>query len=293
MAKEKRGSFAPEDLEEGGGLFGPGPDTTAKSHVCGWFKYPGGNTKVPAVLITFERDGEEAVEKFTVGKGWKPSEDGTYMIPLGTQTGFKRNTQIGMYLDALKEECNMPKGVLTGDITVLDGISGTLSVKTMDNVREGEKDEKGAAKKPSKALVFTELDAAPWIKGKGKKRAAKPEPEEDEDTDEADDDDDEEEEKPAPKKKAKAKPAPVEEEEEEEAEEDDDDDESGDLFDEGVEALVLALDAGPLKLAKVEASVLEQLKKHPKRKEIAALMATPASLKKEIGWTFDGKTVKM
>lgn len=299
-SKKKAGGFSmdPDDQIVGGGLFGAGPGTTGSSHRFGVFKYPNTNTKAPALLVEFERDGETHTESYTVGgNNWKPSADGKTIVPRAGQTGFSTSSKAGQYLAALRDECGMPSGFIVDDISVLDGIVGTVDRKPTEGVKgKGDKE----AGKPGSILIFTEVDEAPWEAGskkKGKKKAKPVADDDDEDEDadesESDDDDDDEEEAPAKKKgaaaaaKGKKKPAADADDDDDEAESDDDDSDDEDLTEEATEALIAALDDGALKLSKVEGAVSAALKKHPQKAAIAALAASPKFLKMEKGWSYD------
>lgn len=303
-------SLDPDDAEVGGGLFGAGP-AVAQEHVWGKFDYNKTRKPVTALLVTFERDGETYIESYTVGAGWKASPDGKVLIPIAGQSALKDSCKAMLYFKSLKDDCDMPKGFINQGVDALDGIEGELTRKPMDidrsrdkKKKKGDDDDDGNDRTPT-VLVFTELESAPWIEGSGKKKKkTKPVVEDDEDETEAEEEEEEEEErpakgkkKPAPPVKGKKKPAADDDDEEAEADEDeaeaDADDE--DLLEEGIEALIAALDDGPIKTAAVEASVLGVLKKHPKRKAIAALMATPKVLKQERGWELsaNGKTISL
>lgn len=276
--KEMKGvSLDPDDFVVGGGLFGAGP-AVAKEHRFGMFDYNGKRKPVPALLVTFERDGEEHIESYTVGNGWKPSQDGEYIIPRAGQSSLNDGCKAAKYIAALRDECGMPKGTVAQRISILDGISGTLDRKPLEKVEGSEK--------AGSILIFTDLSEAPWVSNgaSGKKKtstkAAKPA---------ADDDDEDEDEKPKAKK-GKAATAVADDDDDD----DDDKDSDEDVTEEAVEALISALDDGALKLAKVEGAVLAAVaKKHPKRAEIAALAASKKFLQREQGWSFDGKTVTL
>lgn len=293
MAVKKKSSggvsLEPDDQVVGGGLFGPGP-AVAEEHRWGMFDYNGKRKAVPALLVKFTRDAEEQIESYTCGNGWKPSADGLELIPKAGQTGLNGNCKAALYLAALKDECGMPKGTIGSDISVLDGISGELTRKALEKVEGSDK--------AGSILVFTELDVAPWIKGSGKKKKAS-KPTDDDDDAETDDEDDEEEEDeddapPAKKKGAAAKgkkkivvnEADDEEEEDADADEDEDDE---DLTEEAGEALLAALEDGPLKATAVEGAVKAQLKGHKQQKAIAAFAANPKFWATEAGWSYDSK----
>lgn len=301
MAKTKKKgkgvSLAIGDQVAGGGLFGAG-EATATEHRFGYFDYNGKAKKAAALLIDYERDGESHRESYTVGNGFKPSEDGTYLIPKGTETGLNNNTKCAQYLRALAEECGMPEDFVTDDISVLDGIVGTLTRKPLEKVEGSDK--------AGSILVFTEVDEAPWAEGgKKKKKAKKKDEDEDEDDAEDEDDsdvDDDEDDEPKKKKgaaakgkaKGKAKKSDDDDDEESDDEEDEDSDDDADDEDEGfadiaTEALLAALEEGKLKVGKIEEAVLAQTKKNRDKKKIAALAASEKFLKTEAGWTYNAK----
>ena len=276
MAKEKpspRLSFHPDDATVGEGLFGAGPAKALK-HIFGYFKYPKGNMagkKVTALLVTFERDGEKHVEAMTVGKGFKPTDDGRSLVPPEGVAGLPSGCKMMQYMRSVVEEGEATKEVITEsatDIGVLNGLEGALIRKPM------EKSE-GMTGNPT-VLVWDTIAETPWGTENGaarKKKAKKVEEEDDEEE--------------APKKTAKK------------AKDDDEDDVPDDVFvDEdaeelATEGLIEALEDGPLRLSKVEAAVAATLKGQKGAKEAAALAATPKFLKKENGWEFGGKIVSL
>lgn len=297
-------SLSPKDAVVGGGLFGAGA-AIAASHLFGWFDYNGKRKKVPALLVTFERDGEEHIESYTTGNGFKPSEDGKTLIPKSGQTGLSESCKAMQYIRALQDECDMPEDFIGADITVLDGIEGTLTRKQLEKVEGSDK--------AGSILLFTEADSAPWAEGKGKKKSAakgkKKDADEDEEDDEdedeeseSDDDDDDEEEKPKSKKggKADAKKGGKktsksdDDDEDEDADEDesgDDDEDDEDVVEEATEALIVALEDGPVKIAKIADAVgaIKAVGKSKNKKAILALVATEKFLSRESGWTFNKK----
>lgn len=295
MAKKsgKGVSLAKKDAVVGGGLFGAGT-ATAGEHRFGLFDYNGKRKPVTALLVTFERDGEEHIESYTVGNGFKPSEDGKSLVPKGGQTGLNDNCKAMLYIGALTEECGMPEDFVSTDVSVLDGIVGELTRKPLEKVEGSDK--------AGSVLIFTSVDEAPWESGSKKKKKASKKDDEDEGEEENDDDDDEEEEdeKPAKGKAGKAgkadkKKKPADDDDDEDDadasgdEDDEDDDADEDTAEAAVEALLAALEDGPLKIAKIEDAVLAQVKKHKNKKAIAKLAASEKFLKKETGWSFNAK----
>lgn len=302
VEKVKKGSskgvsLDPDDQVVGGGLFGAG-EATATEHRFGMFDYQGKRKPVPALLVTFTRGDEEHIESYTVGNGWKPSEDGLSIIPKAGQTGLNDNSKAAKYLAALRDDCGMPKGTVSNDISVLDGIEGTLIRKPLEKVEGSDK--------AGSILVFESIDSAPWEDGGGKKKGAKKKAkdEDEDDADESDDDDDDDsddddEEDEKPKKGAKGgkaakggkgKSKSDDDDDDDDSDEDsDDDDADEDVVEEATEALISALDDGPLKLAKIADAVKAQVKKSKNAKAILALVVSEKFLAKELGWSFDAK----
>lgn len=286
MAKEKGVSLSAKDQTRGVGI-GPGPVKITGSEFALVKKqgYLGGKA-VPKLVITYERDGDEMEpEEYTVGSGWKVSEDGEYLIARGGQTGLQSSCKAA-YLVRSLEDCDMP-----GDYFVkasdLIGIEGTLVIKEMDKIS----DDKGGKDRTPTVPVFESVEAAPWMEGakKGKKNAkAKDEDDEDEDQ-EDEDDEDEEDEDEAPKRGAKKPAARATADDDE----DDDSDDSEDVTETATEALLEALGEGDLKLKSVEGAVAAQIKDKKLKKTAAALAATKKFLERETGWSFDGKVVSL
>ncbi len=241
------------------GLFSSGP-ATIKESIFTEFSYKGAAKPVPVWLITFSREGEEDYEQpYGIGKGWKISADGTELVPKNGQTGLGKTCNAMLYLikplEAALEAADLdPDEFLAGDPTALEGLS--VVVARVDQV-ERENQKKREDGSPRTILVIE------TIAKKGKKAASKAK------GNAADDEDD----APA-KKKGKGS-----------ADADDD------LLEEGVEALIAALETadGPIKLADLDDALDVELKGNKNRKAIIALMTDEDVLANEKGWTFNEK----
>ncbi len=296
--KPKGFSTDPDDAVSGG-LFGPGK---AKFLKCRWgtLKYADG-TKATALKVSASRSGEKAALGWTVGNGFTFSADGMTLSPKDGQSGLSTSCNLFHLLKSMKEH-GVPQKVyamLASDPTLIEGLVAELVEKPLPRIsnRKGKGDD-GKEQKDRTTLVIDKVYAAPWKKGKDEKDEEKEddEDEEDEDKDDAEadedneDEDEDEDEKPAKKKKAKAAVA----------EDDDDDipsdaDADEDIDEPATEGLIEALTDGPLRLSKVRDAVLAvpAVKKHKQGKAIAARAAEEKFLKKETGWTFNGKVVDL
>lgn len=301
MAKEKvKGvSTDPDDAVTGGGLFGPGPAKFIKARygVHKYKKKDGTITnKAVALICQLSRSGEKAVVAWTVGNGFAFTEDGLSLTPQEGQSGLSDSCKLYHLVKSLKDN-GAPKdvyGMIGQNAALLDGLLVNLAAKPlpkMDSAKEGDRERS--------VLVVDEVIEASWIKTKGKSKAKDADDDDEDadadtdDDDDADEDEDEEDEKPKAKAKGKTKPAADDDDDDEKDAPESDDDEDEDLLEEATEALVGALTDGPIKLAKVEASILAQIPKHKQRKAIAALASSEKFLKKETGWTFNGKVVDL
>jgi hypothetical protein len=278
------------------GLFSSGP-ATIKESIFAEFDYGGNAKPTPVWLVTYERDGETYEQPYSLGKGWKIAEDGLSLIPKAGQTGLARSCNAMKYLVASLVAAGMPKGTLaSGDPSVLDGLEVVVS-RVAQEKREGLDRRNDKPGKESTILVIEEIVSAPWDKGGSKKKAK---PTDDDDEDEApakgkakgnksrddDDEDDDDDEKPKGKSKSKAK---------DDDDEDEADDAGDDLDEEAIEAVIEAVDEGPLRLKgdELKDALLGVLKGNKQAKAIAARACDPDFLEKEKGWSFNGKTVTL
>lgn len=333
MAKPKV-SLDPDDALVGGGLFGPGRAKILKARF-GKYTYPnkaGVATQKPktSLLVTYKRDEEKHIAPYTCGDGFKPSEDGLTLIPIGAQTQLVDTTNCMRLFKSFKEH-GMPKDVfaeLSSDVSIIEKVVVDLVRKTLPKFegRTPVKLRPGQEERDRSLLLIDEIVSAPWAKGKKKPKdddeedgdeaenetedSDEEEEEEEEESDDSESDEDEDEDEKPKKKAKKKKPADDDDEEEAEDEDDaesddddkdtDDEDESDedvdeDLLEATVECLIDAVEAGPIKKAKVQDLVTATAKKKKKyakqAKAIGALAAKESTLKQERGWSYNGKTV--
>jgi len=277
MADKTKGfSLAPSAQVASTGIGMGSGRAKAVRHKWGTLRYTGKaeGKKATALFVTFERGGETKVEAFTCGKGFKASSDGLSVVPAeGGTPGLNRSSKAGLYLASLASHAQMPDDFDLDPITNLDGCDLELIKKPME---KGD----GMTGDPT-VLLADDVYAAPWkIKGGGKKKKDEDETDDDKD-DETDDDKDDE--KPA--KKGKKTDRDDDGDDDKAAPEDDDED----LDEVAGEALIAALEDGPLKASQIESAVLAQVKKQKNGKAIAARAAEPKFLKTEKGWSRDGK----
>lgn len=196
--------------------FGSGRAKVVKAK-WGVVKYSGAaaGRKATALILTLARGGEKLPENYTLGKGFKPSEDGKQLVPTDNQAGLNPTSKCGLLFSSLAKSAQMPDSFdLDTDIGVLVGLDIDFVKKPME---KGE----GMTGNPTVLVMDPEGEvySAPW---KFKKGAGKKKDEDADDDDEeasskkadADDEDDEDEDE-APKKK-KRKPDPDEDEDEDE-----------------------------------------------------------------------------
>lgn len=303
------------------GLFSSGPATVRESIFVGDYDY-GGHAKPSAVwLLTFSRDGEEDYEQpYSLGKGWGVSKDGKSLVAKQGQTGLPKSCNAMRHLvkplkKALKDS-DVEVDLTSGDPSVLDGLDVVLR-RVAQEVREGLPQKKGETKERS-ILEIEEVtgQSEPGAKKKAKKKAkpadddeedAEPEDDQDEDEEaedeEADSDSDDEDEdegsargkkKPAAKAKAKAKKSLDDDDEEDESDDDDDadadsDDDDYDAAEDGAEAIIDLVADGPIKLAELEKKLTRSLKGNKHAEAIIEWATNVKNLKRQKGWTFDGK----
>lgn len=286
------------------GLFSSGP-ARVKEAVFTPYTYRGQNTPVNLLLVTYERKGEQPYEQpYGIGKGWKIKNG--ELIPTAGQTGLPKTCNAMKYFikpleEALEKAKLDPDDYLSGDKfpSACEGLdvivarvdqekrsfSGSkrrgkddddkdrtiLTIEAVGDEAEAEdEDEKPKGKSARRSRDDDDDEDKP--KGKSKSRGR------DADDDDADDDEDEQ---PTRRGKANGKAK------------DDDADEGDDdaLFEEGVEALIAALEANDNTLALDDLSdALDvELKGHKNRKAIIALMDDAETLEREKGWTFNAK----
>lgn len=275
------------------GLFDAGP-ATIKESIFADYDYGGNSKPVPVWLITFERDGEEYEQPYSLGKGWRVVNNGKGLTSRVGLTGLPKSCNAIKYLLTSLREAGMPKGTFGGDPTILEGAEVVVD-RVAQEKRKGL--NSGKDDKERSILVITEIESAPWEKG-GKKKAgsgsAKPKGRRDEDDEE---EEEEEEEKPT-KGKGRSKPARDDDEDEDQDEKPKGrsgegkagkDEDEADLDEEAVEALIEALDGGPLKVDDIADAVRKAAKGNPQSKAIAARCEEDDFLEQEKGWTFNAK----
>lgn len=276
------------------GLFDAGPATIRESLFAD-YDY-GGNAKPVAVwLVTYERDGEAYEQPYSLGKGWKVSADGKSLRSKTGQSGLAKNCNAVKYLLASLRAAGMPKGTFGGDPSVIEGAEVVVD-RVPQEKRKGL--QSGADDKERSILVIEEITSAPWDKGgkKGKGASAAPAKGKGKPTSDEDDEDEEDDEEETPKAKAKggaaAKPVAKGRAKPQDDDEDEDEEKAGsdsDIDEEAVEALIEALDAGPLKIDEIAAAVRKATKGNPQSKVIAARCEDDDFLDMEKGWTVNTK----
>lgn len=296
MADKRKGVSLSLDDAVDAGLFSSGP-ARVKESIFAMFDYSGNSKSVAVWLITYEREGETYEQPYSLGKGWKVSADGTELIPMGGQTGLPKSCNaIKHLISPLVKKAGAPSGIFeAGDPTVLDGLDCVV-VRVEQEKREGLKQ----SDKERSILEIHEIVSAPWDKKGGKSKSkAKDTDDDDEkprhkDRGSKDDDDDDDDDKPAKRKsrtddddddekpakgKSKAKPAA--------------DDDASEVDEEAIEALIEALEDGPIKADDIEDEVRGRLKGNKQAKAIAARAADPDFLEQEKGWSWNGKRVTL
>lgn len=314
MAKSSGLSFHPKDAIVGGGIgLGPGKAKVVKARF-GKIVYKnkaGVATRKPttALLLTLKRGDESAVESYTVGEGFKPSDDGKSLVPLQSQSGLQDSCKTMRLLKSMWDH-GMPDNAYDDLVKDISGMQGLIALWVRKTLPKIEHKGKPDNREPPTVFLVDEILKSPWELDE--KRGAKPadddeaedEDEGDEEEDEKDDDEEEEEESPKKKPKGKKKPADddddedsdeaEDEDEKDEAEESDDTDE--DVAEEAAEKLLDALEDGDLKKSKIQDAVTAAAKKDKATKAKASAIgkyaASDALLKKEQGWSWDGKVAK-
>lgn len=222
--------------------------------------------------------------------------------------------------------------IAEGDPSALDGLECVVA-RIDQEKREGLKQPKGKEDKERSILVIEEVTSAPWddsSSGKKKKSKAKSKAKADEDDDGGDDDADEEDDRPARKSKVKSKSKSDDDEDEDSdagdqdddedetlhargkgkaksksrgrqsAEEDDDtedgeaDDDDFDPSEDGIEAILEALGkTSPIRVRDLEKAIRKEVKGHDHADDLVEWATDAKNLKKEKGWSYDGKTVEL
>lgn len=299
MAKKKSGlSFRSDDAIETG-LFASGP---AGIHEAVWamFDYGGNAKPSPVLLVTYTREGEENYEQpYSIGRGWR-IKDGELQAMNG-QSGLPKSCNAMKYLirplEKALEASGAPDDFMDSfpeNLAELTGVVVSREVQEKRDIKAGKGKDKGTKSgsddKERTILVIEEITEAEWIEGSSKKSKTKVKAkgkvkdEDESDDDDADDDDDE---KPKAKTKGKSKPA----DDDDDDADDDDDDTDDALKEEGIEALVSALEAndGTLTEDDLDDALKAVLKKNKNAKAIIALMTSADGLELEKGWTYNAK----
>lgn len=321
-------SLTSEDSIESG-LFSSGP-AVIKESIFAMFDYGGNAKPVPVWLIVYGRDGEDDYEQpYSLGKGWKVTDDGKTLKALAGQTGLPRSCNAIRHLvmpleKALKKNKDVDVDLASGDPSVLDGLEVVLT-RVAQEVRDIKGSKPRDESKGERTILEIEkvtgnegdTTAATGAKKKAKKKADADDDEEEDQDDDADeeaddddegdaesDDDDEDEKpkrgakKPAAKAKGKKKPA-ADDDDEGESDDDDADSDSDDDGDDdaptedAVEAVIDAVASGPVALSKLAARLAKVLKGNKNADAISDLATSKTFLKAyaKKGWTFDGKTI--
>jgi len=266
----KTASLNPETFLEGGGLIDD-VDVEIKSAKFVMFDYNGTVVPgVPSLEITFDADGQEFVENYSMGKAddWVPSDDGAQLVAVGTSTSIRMSTNGGIFLKHLVE-AGYPAENLDDSIAVLEGLKAHVirvpEPERKNVVKSKKKQEREAKYGPDTIVVVSGIlelpgEAKPKGKAIGKAKA-----------------------KTTTTKataKAEAK-APV-------AGGDDDA-----LADKATEAIMELLAAGdPIDQKKLPMALFAALKTDPDRNGIMQLAVKPAFL--EAGpWVFEDGTLSM
>ncbi len=271
-SKKKGGlSFRSDDAIETG-LFASGP-ATIKDAEFALFDYGGNAKPTPVLLVTFMREGEENYEQpYSIGRGWKV-KDGV-LVPLNGQSGLPKNCNAMQYLikplEKALEAADAPDDFMDefpGNLADLEVVvSREAQVKR--DIKEKGKGKEKADDKERTILVVEEITEAPWMGKSKSKSKAKGKAKDDDDDDDA-------------KGKSKGR-----------ASKDDDEDEGDDeVKEEGIEAMVTALEKNDGKLAEDDLAdaLTAVLKKNKNAKAIVKYMTSDDGLELEKGWSYNSK----
>lgn len=282
------------------GLFASGP-ATIKEAVFDNYKYGDSGTAAPALIVVFERDGEQPYEQpYSIGSGWAIKNG--KLIAKNGQTGLPKSCNairhfVKPYKAACEEAGVDPIPLKPSTIGELAGLSVVVERVEQEerNIRDdrgGRDRERGRArgdrdddkkKGPRTILEIREIldgNAAGGAKKKKKtdddddeqpaKKGAKADAEDDDDEPEAD-------EKPAKGVKGGKDTKPA------------------DLDEAAVEAVIAAVEAAdgdPIKMGEPLEDALEAVLKGTKGAgAIIDLASSKKFLQTEQGWAFDGKVV--
>lgn len=298
-------SFRSDDAIDTG-LLSSGP-ATIKEALPAMYDYGGNAKPVPVILLTFARDGEQDYEQpYSVGKGWKIAN--SMLVPTQGQTGLPKTCNAMRHLirplERALEASDAPADVMDGFPACLEGLDVTVTRVEQEkrNIRDDKGGKAGKPRDDGKERTILEIEAitgAPWIEGGGKggkkkaaaaaaskaadkgadKTTAKGKGRDDDDQDEDEDED----EKPTKGRGGKSDKS--------KGKDDDDDSANDELLEEGVEAMISALEAndGTLHEDDLEDALAKVLRKHPKAKAIIAYMTDADVLELEKGWSYNSK----
>lgn len=175
MAKDERSRLVKADEFVQGGLLNDADVEVVKSRIA-MFDYQGSRPEVCSLELTLlDNNGDEHVQNWTMGGEGEfgPSSDGKFVMALGDKRSLNKGSNYDILVESLMR-CGMPKGIITEDVSILEGTKGhVLRVPAPTRNIEGSK-KREDGRVPT-ILTFSDVKSFPWDKkgSKASKAAAK------------------------------------------------------------------------------------------------------------------------
>lgn len=149
-------------------------DVEVIGSVFEWFDYGGVATSVPALKLTLKDmdSGNEEEVHYSVGaaKDFEPSEDGEYIVPVGSSSFFRSGSNYAFFMGQLVLAGCPAEKLDNAPVSILVGLKAHMIRKeapARDNLQNQQ--QEGDRKKT--ILVPSKIIQLPW-EGKGKQTAA-------------------------------------------------------------------------------------------------------------------------
>lgn len=164
--QKKGASFNTKDFAAGGLL--DDVDVLWENVQCEMYDYGGKSDAAPCVGADLIAEDADPVRQYwSVGSAdnWEPSEGGSYMVPVGKDSAFRKGSNIFLMLKSL-EEAGFPMERLNdGDITILNGLRAHMVRKPApkregfgQSMRRGE----DGKEREAKVLLVERIISLPW-----------------------------------------------------------------------------------------------------------------------------------
>jgi hypothetical protein len=131
------------------------------------FDYGGNSAAVPALKLNMRNlaDSTDEVQHYSCGalKDFEPSDDGMFMKPTGSATGFRSTSNFGIFMNSLGDT-PFPMNRLNGQpISILNGLKVHVVRREVAGRKDmpGKEEKKEGDRKPT-VLIISKLISLPW-----------------------------------------------------------------------------------------------------------------------------------